>query len=361
MYTQLTLEELRVLRTKKLNEISRLNIAQLSKKIRLNSLYGALANRWFRFFDIRMAEGITSTGQFIIKNTSNNLDEYLNKLCKTDHHSYYMYNDTDSLYISLEPVFKSINKPIGKIIDMMDAVCKDKLQPQIEQGCNDASAYMNGFKRISFKREVLANTGIWTGKKRYLLSVYDSEGVRYKTPKIKVTGLQSKSTATPELIRGKLKESFEICLNGTEGAIQQYVSKLKLEFPTFDSASIAFPKGVNGITKYSSKETLYIKGTPIQVRAAILFNDLLKKHKLDKQYEYIRDGDKIKFLYLKIPNKLRENVIGFPSILPTEFGLDHLVDYKLMFEKTYLKPIENVLQVIGWTSAPVARLDDLFD
>lgn len=346
-----------------LNKIAMYKNIQMAKKIQLNSLYGAMANQYFRFYDDRIAEGVTMTGQFIIRSVGLAIDEYLNKFVGTTGYPYTFYQDTDSCYVTLEPIIQKFfeNKEILAKIDIMDKLCVEKLQPAINKACEKLALQANNVERkIFFKRESLVDTAIWTGaKKRYAMNVYDQEGVRYNPPKVKVTGMESNRSSTPEVVRDKLKEALRICLTGDEGTLQQFVANFKEEFSQLPAAKIAFPRGVNGMDKYSHFNTIYIKGTPIHVRAALLFNHAVKAGGLEQQYEEIRNGDKIRFVYLKEPNPIGENTIAFVDHLPKEFGLERFVDYEKMFGKTFEEPITPILSVIRWVARPQATLQFL--
>ena len=231
----------------------------------------------------------------------------------------------------------------------------------MNKACDELAQYTNAFQsKINFKREVIADRGIWVAKKRYALNVYDSEGVRYKEPKLKVLGLEIVRSSTPSAVRQYLRDAVKIALTGTEYELQEYISNIEEKFKNMLPEEVAFPRSANGLQKYSSPATIYIKATPMQVRAALLFNFYIKKNKLDKKYELIKEGDKIKYLYLKEPNSIKENCIAFTSILPKELDLHRYIDYNTMFEKTFLDPIMTIISSLGWNSKPVATLDDLF-
>ena len=348
------------------NDIARYENIQKAKKTQLVSLYGATANPYFRFYDARIAEGITMTGQYMIRYISQTINEYLNKICGTEDVEFVFYNDTDSCYVHLAPLidkmFPNEQPPPEKIIDVMDAICKDNLNPVIAKACNRLGDYTNAFEnKLEFKRELLCDVGIWSVKKRYALSVWDKEGVRYKQPEIKVTGLQSKSTTTPELVRGKLKDVWKLCLSGKEDQLHEFVLNFEKEFDLLPPEDVAFPKGVNGIDKYGDTKDIYKKGTPIHVRGSLLYNHWIKQKKLIKEFELIREGDKIKYVYLREPNPIGENVIAFPSVLPKALELHEYIDYTTQFEKTFIGPIDAVAEGIKWSARPKSNLLFLFE
>lgn len=345
-------------------EIARYNNFQMARKIQLNSLYGALANEYFRYYDDRIAEGITLTGQYIIQASANALDVFLNKVCGTNNEvKYNFYSDTDSCYITLKNVvdYYYKDKSKDKVIDILDKIGQEQIEPCIDKAMHKLARYTNAFEeKIFFKREVIADKGIWVAKKRYALNVYDNEGVRYKEPKLKVMGLEIVRSSTPGPIRDSLREAVRIVLTQDEQALQEYIRKAKQDFLQMSPEKIAFPRGCNNLQKYRSSADIYEKGTPIHVRSALLFNKYIKENGLQNKYEQIQEGDKIKFVYLKEPNTIGENVVGFINKLPEEFNLHSYVDYDTIFQKAFIEPITSIIDSVGWKTEPQATLEDLF-
>jgi DNA polymerase elongation subunit (family B) len=336
---------------------------QSALKILLNSLYGACANNYFRFFSTAIAEGITMTGQYIIQQVASDIDVYLNKVCETEGLKYVFYVDTDSNYLTLNTMANKFfpNAKGSDLIDILDTICKDKLSPVIAKSCVGIAEYQNAYKNTTeFKREVIADQAIFTVKKRYALNIWDSEGVRFAEPKLKIVGMESQRSSTPAWVRGKFKEAVKICLTGAELDLQSFIKVCDEEYKTLPVEKIAFPKGVNGLTKYSDSRTIYSKGCPIHVRASLLYNYLIKEHKLLKVYETIKEGDKLKYVYLVEPNTIRSNIIGWLSKMPLELDLHRYIDYTTMWEKTFLKPVESVLDAVGWSSYPKASLSAFY-
>ena len=343
--------------------ISKYNNIQMARKIQLNSLYGAWANQYFRFYDDRIAEGITLTGQYIIQHVGRALNTYLNKVCQTNNVEYTFYSDTDSCYITLDALiqkhFSHLDK--NKIVDVIDKLCKDKIADVLSKACDEIMERTNGYtSKMEFKREVIADRAIWVAKKRYALNVYDSEGVRYKEPKLKVQGLEIVRSSTPGSIREYLRNTVKMALTKSQEEIQEYIADLEQKFMQMPPEEIAFPRSANNLAKYHSGSSIYIKATPLHVRGALLYNHYVKVKKLDKKYELIKEGDKIKYLYLKEPNPIRENSIAFSGTLPKELDLHNYVDYNTMFSKSFLEPMRTILDCLGWSTTKIATLDDLF-
>lgn len=338
-------------------KISKYKNLQMAKKVQLNSAYGAIGNAFFRFYDLRMAEAITLSGQLSIRWIEMKMNAYMNKILKTENVDYIIASDTDSIYLHLGPLVDKIYGSNAKtmdqvqIIDFMDKVCDGKIQAQIDKAYDELAEYMNAYdQKMQMKREVLADKGVWAAKKRYILNVYDSEGVRYAEPKLKIMGLEVVKSSTPGVCRKKMKEAISIIMKGTESEFQEFNAKFREEFKKLPFEDVAFPRGVSDLTKYKSKMNLYEKGTPIHVRGAIIYNHLLKKHNLTKKYQTIKDGEKIKFSYMKTPNPIQENVISILSILPKEFDLDRFIDYDMQFEKSYLEPLQGIVSSFGWNA-----------
>lgn len=349
-------------------KIARYNNLQLAKKTSLNSAYGALGSQYFRFFDIRMALAVTTSGQLSIRWIERKMNEYMNTLLKTNGVDYVIYCDTDSMYLRLSEL---VNKVYGidgvvtmssnKVIQFMDKVCEDKIQPFIDISYQELADYMNAYEqKMVMKRETLCDKGIWTAKKRYVLNVHNNEGVQYSEPHIKVVGLEMVKSSTPSAIRIKMKKSIDIMLNGTEEDVQKFISDFKTEFFNLPPEDISFPRGVNGLAKYAHALSIYKSGTPIHVKGAILYNLYLKQLGLDKKYPYIQEGEKLKFTYLKMPNPIKDTVISYPGRLPTEFGLDKFVDYNMQYQKTFIDPIKVILDCMGWKTEKASTLDDFF-
>lgn len=342
-------------------DIAKYNNLQLAKKTNLVSIYGANGCVWFRFYDIRLALAITLSGQLAIRWVSKYFNEYLNTLLKTKDFDYVIYCDTDSSALNLDPLVKKLNVPDDKVINFLDKVAEEKLQLVVNKSCKELADYLHAFKlSMKMKREKICTTGIWTAKKRYCLNVWDNEGVRYSEPEIKITGLELIRSSTPIYIRKKMKELLKIILNDTEKDVQDFVNVFKQEFKKLPIETIAFPRGVNGISEYSDSTFLYKKRTPINTKGCILYNNFIKVKGLDKKYPKIQDGEKIKFVYLKQPNPLRDSVIAFINKLPVEFELHDYVDYDMMWQKTFIDPINIILTAINWKVEPVSTLDYFF-
>ena len=344
--------------------IARYNNLQLAKKVSLNSAYGALGSQYFRFYDLRMALGVTSAGQLSIRWIEKKINEYMNKLISTEGEDYVIAADTDSIYLKLGPVIDKFFKDQSdktKMISIMDKICEDKIQPFIDKSYQELANYVNAYaQKMQMKREALADRGVWTAKKRYILNVYNNEGVQYKEPQMKIMGLEMIKSSTPSAIREKMIDAVKIMMTGNEEQVQKFIADFKEEFRRLPAEEISFPRGINGLATYSDSVTLYKKGTPIHVRGAITYNHTLKQKNLTKKYPLIQEGEKIKFTYLKMPNTLKEDVIAYPSRLPKELELDEYIDYDVQFEKAFLEPIRVILNCMGWKTEKTNSLDDFF-
>jgi DNA polymerase elongation subunit (family B) len=347
------------------NKISKYSNLQLAKKVQLNSAYGALGNEYFRFFDIRQAEAITLSGQLAIRWIEQKMNAYMNKILGTKDVDYVIASDTDSIYLHMGPLVDHVygDKVVEpeKIVEFLDKACEDRIQPFIDKSYQDLADYMNAYAQKMFmKREAIADTGIWTAKKRYILNVWNNEGVSYKEPKLKMMGIEAVKSSTPMSCRDKLKDALKLVMTQSEATFQEFNENFRQEFKKLPFESVAFPRGISELTKYKHSVTIYDKGTPIHVRGALMYNLLLDKHKLGKKYEAIKDGDKVKFCYMKVPNPMKENVFAVSSVLPAEFGMEKYIDYDLQFEKAYLEPLRGIVNTFGWNTEPVASLSGFF-
>jgi DNA polymerase elongation subunit (family B) len=346
-------------------EIARCNNIQMARKIQLNSAYGAIGNQYFRYYKLANAEAITLSGQVSIQWIMDKVNSYLNKILKTDGEDYVIASDTDSLYINMGPlvesVYKGREKTTQSVVSFLDKVCNLEFEKYIESSYQELADYVNAYDQKMFmKRECIAERGIWTAKKRYILSVWDSEGVRYEEPKLKIKGIEAIKSSTPAPCRKMLKESFNIMMSGSEENMIKYIQNCRDKFKQLPPEQISFPRSASDVQKYSSSSDLYIKGTPIHVRGALLFNHYIKQNKLTSKYSLIRNGEKVKFIYLKKPNIIHENVISFIQDFPKELNLDKYIDYELQFEKAFLEPLKIILDAIGWNVEKTTNLDAFF-
>ncbi len=341
--------------------IARYNNLQLAKKVSLNSAYGALGSQYFRFYDLRMALGVTTAGQLSIRWIEKRLNQYMNYLLNTDK-DYVIASDTDSIYLNMGPLIAKYIRTVSetdKIIGIMDRICEDKIQPFIDKAYGELAIYVNAYaQKMQMKREALADKGVWTAKKRYIMHVYNNEGVQYTEPDMKVMGLEMIKSSTPSAVREKMKGALQIMMKGTESQIHNYINDFREEFKKLPPEDISFPRGINGLREYADKTSTYKKGTPIHVKGALLYNNYLHEKGIANKYQVIQDGEKIKFAYLKKPNPLKDTVISFPGRLPPEFELQKFIDYEMQFEKTFLEPIKVILDCMDWTTEKQASLFD---
>lgn len=340
-------------------EINILDNTQMAIKILLNSLYGALGNRYFRYFDLRIAEAITLSGQLSIRWAEAAMNKAMNKFLETEDNDYVIASDTDSLYVNMNDLVEKY-KPANPI-EFLDQICSQKLKKVLDKAYEDLHVKMNSYEnRMVMAREVLADRGIWTAKKRYILNVHNSKGVQYATPKLKIMGIEAIKSSTPMIIRSKFKEIFKVMISEDEKAMQKFIADFEKEFKQLPAEDVSFPRGVSDIEKWLHGKHGYKSGTPIHVRAAILFNKRIHDLGLEKEYEELQNGAKIKFCYLKVPNVIHENVIGFPQYLPREFELQDYVDYDLQFEKTFKEPLKPIAKALGWNLEKIATLESFF-
>jgi len=345
-------------------EIARCHNIQWARKIALNSAYGAVGNQYFRYYDVRQASGITTAGQFIIRFIEKKVNEYLNNILQThDEVDYIVASDTDSIYVRFGKLVEKTckGKTNDQIADFLGKVCDNKLEPYIEKCFDELADYSNAFKNaMVMKREVIANKGIWVAKKRYMLNVLDEEGIRLADPKLKLMGIEAVKSSTPQVCRGKIKEAIKTIMSKEQTDLHKLIAEFKKEFMQLPAEAIAFPRSCNNLKKYRSASSIFIKGTPIHVKGALIYNQQIENMKLASKYPMIQDGDKIKFIKLKEANPFKFDVISYISTLPTEFKLQEYIDYEVQFEKTFLDPMRFILDAIGWKAEPQASLEAFF-
>ena len=343
-------------------EISILDNNQMAIKIAMNSFYGALANKYFRYFDARVAEAITVSGQFTIRWAEKILNEYLNRMLKTDM-DYVIAIDTDSVYLNLSPLVKKImpgETDKEKIVNFLDKA-GTQIEKHLDKGYTQLASFMQAPRqKMVMAREIIADKAVWTAKKRYIAHVWDSEGVRYAEPKMKVTGIEAVRSSTPQVCRDLIMNTIKKIVTSSESGVQQYIEELRVEYMKLSPEDIAFPRGVSEMEKWVDAAALYKKATPIHVRAALLYNKSLNDNKLGSRYERIQSGNKMKFLYMTMPNPIQENVFGFVNVLPKELDLEQYIDYNKQFEKSFLDPIQVILDAMGWNAEKQNNLEDFF-
>jgi DNA polymerase elongation subunit (family B) len=353
-------------KTKELEkEIARCNNIQMAKKISLNSAYGAIGNQYFRYYKLENAEAITLSGQVSIRWIETKMNAYINKLLKTEDVDYVIASDTDSIYLNMGPVvetvFKGREKTTEGIVSFLDKVASLELEKYIEGAYQELADYVNAYdQKMQMKRENIADRGIWTAKKRYILNVWDSEGVRYEEPKLKMMGIEAVKSSTPAPCRKMIKDALKLMMSGTEEEVIDFIDNARKEFKQLPPEQISFPRSASDVNKYKSSSSIYAKGTPIHVRGALLFNHYIKEAKLTNKYSLIQNGEKVKFVYLKKPNTIHENVISFIQEFPKELNLDKYIDYDLQFEKAFLEPLKIILDAIGWNVEKTVNLDLFF-
>ena len=332
--------------------ISRYNNIQMARKISLNSAYGAIGNQYFRYYDLAIAEGITTAGQLSIRWIEKKINEYLNKLLGTTNEDFVIASDTDSIYVTFDKLVNRVFKEgedVQKIVNFLDTIAQEKIEPFIDKSYQALSTYVNAYdQKMQMKREVIANKGIWTAKKRYILNAWDVEGVRFKEPSLKIMGIEAVKSSTPAPCRAKIKEALKIIMSGDEKELNDFLIAFRKEFDELPPEEIAYPRSVNGVKKFYSDSSIYRKGTPMHIKGALVYNHMIKERKLTRKYPTIQNGDKIKYLELRQPNPLGCNVISFPAKLPKELDILKYVDYDSQYEKSFIDPLSFITNNIGW-------------
>ncbi len=348
-----------------LKKIAQYEYLQMAKKIQLNSGYGVVANPHFRFYDRDNAEAVTTSGQLAVRWVADRINRYFNKALKTEGKDYVIASDTDSIYISFESF---VGKNWGSdetIVKALDAYCNSRVSPFIEKCFERLAEYTNAYKPcLTMKREVIASKGIWTAKKRYILNVWDSEGIRYEEPRLKISGIESVRSSTPSSCRENIKKVLKVIMNEDQAALIRFIEEFHEEFKNLPVNEVSFPRGISKMGEYTNKESpsdIYMKACPIQIKGALIYNHLVTQHKLDKTHRFIYNGDKIKFAYLKTPNPIHQSVIAFIDVIPKQFKIGDYIDYEKQFEKGFLDPVRTVVEAIGWSFEEKHTLEEFME
>lgn len=345
------------------DKIGQYNATQYALKIALNSLYGAMANKSFRYFDVRIAGAITLSGQTVVRWTEQKTNKLLSSILKKQK-DYIIAIDTDSVFLCFEDLmdkFYPDQSDVRKMIRIIDKIAEEKILPEMAVGFDELFSYLNGYKpRMVIKRESLADKGIWVAKKKYVMNVYNNEGVEYAEPKLKIRGLEIVRTSTPEICRDNIKKAVEIMFNKGEEATQDFIADFKKKFINSAPHEVAFPRSVNGLDKWLDEKGRMRSGVPIHVRSAHVYNNCITALELDTKYERIKEGEKIKFTYLKMPNPTYSYVIAFPAMLPKELDILEYIDYEMQFQKAFISPIETIMGAVGWFPERKVNINSLF-
>ena len=329
------------------NMIPKLHNKQMALKIALNSAYGAVGNQYFRFYDIRIAEAVTYGGQLSIRWIERALNEYFNEILKTENVDYVIASDTDSVYITFEKLMDKLNPKDP--VKFLDTICTEKIEPFIDGKYDELAKYVNAYEqKMVMAREVIADKGIWTAKKRYILNVHNSEGVQYAEPKLKMMGIEAVKSSTPQVCRDKIRDALKVIMNGSEKDLNNFIQEFRKQWMDMDPTAIAFPRSCNGMGKWKSSNGVFEKGTPMHVKGALMYNFQVQQKKLDKKYPLILDGEKIKFVHLKNPNPYQCNAFTFITECPSELDIAKYVDYEKQFEKSYVEPLKFITNAIHW-------------
>jgi len=349
------------------NEIIKYDTLQFALKTSIAAVFGFLGNKYSRFYQLDMAEGITLTSQVMLKSGASEIERVVKELTNTEE-PVMLYGDTDSLIYSVSSIVeKFVPKDASKekVTEFLDRFHKSKIAVPLQNKIIEIQYRMNAKEHsIRFVRDVISDVTILVAKKKYIMSVMDAEGVRYAKPDLKLMGIESVKTSTPQFCRDKIETAIENILYKTNDDLISYLDKTKSEFMKLPVEDISSPRGINDIDKYTADSIVvdsfgddedeesitYKTRTPMHVKASIFHNKLLMEYDLTKWYQPIENGDKIKFTYLKSPNPIGNNAIAFDGKLPEEFKLHKYVDYEMQYEKTFLNAIKGITSVIGWTT-----------
>lgn len=350
------------------------NTNQLNRKILINALYGAMGNIHFRYYDIRNAAAITTLGQLAIQWSARYIDKYMNGIIKPETpKEYTIYIDTDSNYIEVTDVIEKVGedkfKTTNDKVDFLDKFAQKKILPMLEGAFVDLQDYMNNYKNMmEMDREAIACAPLgsngacsfFKAKKRYALNVYDMEGTRYKTPKMKIMGIETQQSSTPKACQVALTESIRLILQEGESSLQDYYKEFEQQHKTLGYMNIAGTKSANNIQKYNVNGFPGLK-CPNQIRGVLAY----KRAIAGTTAPDVQEGEKVMILPLKDGNPFGDKVIAWTSgiELPIEIREEVLrwIDYQDLFYKTYQKPLASICESSGMNYEHQSTLSDLFD
>lgn len=278
-----------------------------------------------------------------------------------DNHNFFGNNICvhNSIYIDVNDVIKSFNPKDP--VKFLDEFGSKAIEPLFKKSFAELADITNAFKNtMNMKREVIADRAIWTAKKRYIMNVHNSEGVQYAKPKIKMKGIEAVKSSTPKICREAMKNLFAVIISGNQKQTQDAIATFRKEFEQLSPEQIGLPRGVTNVRKYSDRKSIYTKGTPLHVRGCLMHNWMLDQVNC-KSVPKIKNGEKIKYIFLRPQNPTRENCIAFVGKLPTEFKLESYIDYDMQFQKAFLEPIQLILDAIGWSAEERSSLEDFFN
>lgn len=352
------------------NEVAKYSTMQESLKVCLNSVYGATGTQYFMFFDARSAEAVTTTGQAAIKWISVRLNEYMNKLLKTVDVDYIKYIDTDSVTLRMHPLVKhlynnELPQDANVITDLLLKIFDTKILPYIDKMYDEFKSLINADENhLSLKIDTITRKALYLTKKRYIYEVVDAEGIRHDPPEMKIMGLQAIKSSTPAASREKLKQGIMKIFHGTEAECRKFSTDFKKEHDNLPIEDIAAPSGISNLSKYEDRNKIYKKGTQAHIKAALIYNKVIDDLNLSNKYRKINGGDKIKYVILKMPNPLHQEVIGFLDYMPIEiinaYNLNKYIDRKELFEKNFLSPYNDMVEGAGFKTGTRGSLDMLF-
>jgi len=308
-----------------------------------------------------MARAITGNGRYYIQLMANYIEKGLQELLPSSK-PYIVYGDTDSNYFFVEPFVKkafenNADASITDKVDFCDNLYNDVIDKFVQKSITDFCKEYNAYNQavIGSAREIISDKAIWTAKKKYIARVFDSEGVRYSEPKIKVMGLDLIRSGTPPFVKKKLKESIDIILDSNESTMTDWKDKSFQEYMKQPLNDISKIQGVSSIDYVQGQ-----KGIPIGARSAMKHNAFIKKNNLENEIQIIQAGDKIHQMYLKEPNIFGSNIIAWTS----DNFIKHIeeancVNYELCFEKYFLAPLQLMTDALKWNITKTTQdLDD---
>jgi len=329
-------------------------------KILLNSFYGVLGNPSFRFFDPDNAVATTSTGQQLIKFTADIGNQYYTKELgvKKD---YCIYTDTDSTFFSSLPIIENRYPNIDTTDEQLMAQKTIEIAGELQGHINKMyDIYAQRFHnvdthRFDIKQELVAKAGLWIAKKRYAQWIINSEG--HVVSKLDVKGLDVVRSSFPPAFRKFMAEVLHDILNDIDKPdLDEKILNFKEHMKTLDILEVMFPTGVKNIKKWQVRGPIFSPrklGTPVHVKSAMNYNDLLKKYNI-KAVRGVINGEKIRWTYLK-PNSLGMTqcaLKGYDDPEPIVNIIKENIDYNKIFKSAFSNKLNDFYGAMKWGTIP---------
>lgn len=338
------------------------DLYQQVMKVFLNSIYGCLGLASFRYTDGKdyIASAITSGGRMTIMRTADYANEVINADCGSEG-DHAIMSDTDSLFLSATPILEKNNlknKPDQEIIDFLRKYYNDlsaNINNWYKSFCKER--FNSNNNRLKIKSELISKSLYVSAKKQYAQYIVDKEGVPVQDFDFK--GLDIIKASFPKLFREFAQDLLkDILFDKPKSTIDKKILDFREKYKTLPLEEAAKPTGINKYKEYhggKSKGSIFsrvLPHCPVNTKAAIYYNDLLKFKGLDREHSIIQVGDRMKWVYLK-ENPYDIDVIGMHELDPPQEIINFMnkyMDREAIFDKNLVKKLAKIYENLGWGS-----------